>query len=119
MEGISGHISVRDPEQLDCFWTNPFGVHFGLLKASDMILVNLEGRVVGGNIKRSLNAAGFMIHAAIHKARPDVHAICHAHTVYGRAWSVFGRELDILTQDACKFYGAHSVYNEYGGVSLT
>src|SRR2546421_3460752 len=47
--GISGHISVRDPEHADAFWTNPLGVHFGLLKASDMIRVNLEGRVIGGN----------------------------------------------------------------------
>lgn len=39
VEGISGHISVRDPEHTDAFWTNPLGVHFGLLKASDMILV--------------------------------------------------------------------------------
>ncbi|EXJ64628.1 L-fuculose-phosphate aldolase [Cladophialophora yegresii CBS 114405] len=118
VEGISGHISVRDPESHEVFWTNPLGVHFGLLKASDMIAVNLDGKVVGGNRTRPPNAAGFLIHSEVHKARPDVTAICHAHTVYGKAWSVFGRPLEMLTQDACKFYKAHSVYNSYGGVVL-
>jgi ribulose-5-phosphate 4-epimerase/fuculose-1-phosphate aldolase len=118
VEGISGHISVRDPEHHDAFWTNPLGVHFGLLNASDMILVNLDGKVIGGNRTRPPNAAGFLIHAAVHRARPDVHAVCHAHTTYGKAWSVFGKPIEIMTQDACKFYKAHSVYNSYGGVVL-
>ncbi|KAK5047922.1 hypothetical protein LTR84_006110 [Exophiala bonariae] len=118
VEGISGHISVRDPEAEDVFWTNPLGKHFGLLKASDMIAVNFDGEVVGGNRTRPPNAAGFLIHSAVHKARPDVHAVCHAHTVYGKAWSAFGKPIDMLTQDSCKFYNAHSVYNSYGGVVL-
>ena len=118
VEGMSGHISVRDPQHKDAFWTNPLGVHFGLLKASDMILVNLDGTIVGGNRTRPPNAAGFLIHAAVHKARPDVHAVCHAHTVHGKAWSSFGRPLEMLTQDTCKFYNAHSVYSSYGGIVL-
>lgn len=118
VEGISGHISVRDPEFHNAFWTNPLGRHFGLLKASDMILVDLDGNVIGGNRTKPPNAAGFMIHAAVHKARPDVHAVCHAHTTYGKAWSVFGKPLEMLTQDACKFWNAHTVYNSYGGTVL-
>ncbi|KIY02252.1 uncharacterized protein Z520_02390 [Fonsecaea multimorphosa CBS 102226] len=118
VEGIAGHISVRDPESHDIFWTNPLGVHYGLLKASDMIAVDMQGRVVGGNRTRPANAAGFLIHSEVHKARPDVVAVCHAHTVYGKAWSVFGRPIEMLTQDSLKFYNAHSVYNSYGGVVL-
>ena len=117
-EGISGHISVRDPEFTDSFWTNPLGVHFGLLKASDMILLNLDGSVAGGNTSRPANAAGFLIHSEVHKARDDVHAVCHAHTTYGKAWSGFARPLEMLNQDVCKFYRAHSVYASYGGVVL-
>jgi ribulose-5-phosphate 4-epimerase/fuculose-1-phosphate aldolase len=119
VEGMSGHISVRDPELHNAFWTNPLGTHFGLLKASDMILVNLDGEVIGGNRTKPPNSAGFLIHAAVHKARQDAHAVCHSHSVYGKAWSIFGRRLEMLTQDVCKFYGeAHSVYNSYGGVVL-
>ncbi|PGH18090.1 hypothetical protein AJ79_00718 [Helicocarpus griseus UAMH5409] len=117
-EGMSGHISVRDPEHTNAFWTNPLAVHFGMLKASDMILLDLSGNVIGGNRSRPANAAGFLIHAAVHKAREDVHAVCHAHTIHGKAWSAFAKPLDMLNQDVCKLYKAHSVYESYGGVVL-
>lgn len=93
------------------------GVHFGMLKASDMVHVNEEGQVIGGN-KVAVNAAGFMIHSAVHKARPDINAACHAHSVAGKAWSTFGRPLDIINQDSCTFYGIQAVYESFGGVVL-
>ncbi|KAF2177283.1 aldolase [Zopfia rhizophila CBS 207.26] len=117
--GFSGHVSYRDPEYPHAFWTNPLGVHFGLLKASDMVLVNLYGEIIGGNRSRPANTAGFLIHAAVHKARPDVHAACHCHSPAGKAWSAVGRHLDMITQGACKFLGdAHAVYDSYGRVVL-
>jgi len=49
-EGISGHISVRDPQHGDCIWMNPIGKHFGLLNGSDMVCLDIyTGKVVGGN----------------------------------------------------------------------
>src|SRR6476661_2590713 len=45
-EGVAGHITARDPERLDHFWVNPFGMHFGQIRASDLILVNDRGEVV-------------------------------------------------------------------------
>ncbi|KAK5700377.1 hypothetical protein LTR17_022985 [Elasticomyces elasticus] len=119
-EGMSGHISVRDPEFPHTFWTNPLGRHFGLLKSSDMILVNYEGEAIGGNMSRPANAAGFLIHSAVHKARPDVTAACHTHSPAGKAWSAFARPLEMLNQDVTYFYGsAQSVYHEFGGVVFT
>ncbi|KAG8631088.1 hypothetical protein KVT40_000228 [Elsinoe batatas] len=119
-EGMSGHISLRDPEYPTTFWTNPLGRHFGLLKASDMILLNASGQPIGGNLARPANAAGFLIHAAVHEARPDVNAACHTHGVAGKAWSAFGRKLDMLNQDMCYFYGeAQGLYADFGGVVLT
>ncbi|KAB8290144.1 hypothetical protein EYC80_011014 [Monilinia laxa] len=116
-EGMAGHISVRDPEFETYIWMNPLGRHFGLMTAGDMICLDVEtGKVVGGNRSRPANAAGFLIHSAIHKARPDVHAICHAHTNAGRAWSVFGRPLDMLNQDICNLHNSIAVYASYGGI---
>ena len=118
-EGMSGHMSVRDPEFPDAIWMNPLGIHYGLLKASDMILLDMRaGEVIGGSRKRPGNAAGFLIHRAVHQARPDVHAVCHTHTVAARAFSTFRRPLRMLTQDACTLYRAHSVYTQYGGIVL-
>lgn len=59
-----------------------------------------------------------MIHSEVHKARPDVHAICHTHTDAGRAWSVFAKPLEMLNQDICNFYGALAVYSNYGGIAF-
>ena len=93
------------------------GKHFGMLKASDMVHIDEEGQVIGGN-KTAINAAGFMIHSAIHKARPDVHAACHTHSPAGKAWSTFGRPLNIINQDTCNFWGTQAVYRAFGGVVL-
>ena len=110
-EGMSGHISVRDPENPHTFWTNPLSKHFGLLKASDMILVDYDGKAIGGNLSLPANAAGFLIHSAVHKARPDVTAACHTHSPYGKAWSAFAKPLEMLNQDVTYFYGdAQAVY---------
>jgi ribulose-5-phosphate 4-epimerase/fuculose-1-phosphate aldolase len=118
-EGMSGHISVRDPENPHTFWTNPLGKHFAMLKASDMVLVNYDGNVVGGNTSRPANAAGFLIHSAVHKARPDVIAACHTHGKAGKAWSTFGKKLEMINQDVCYLYGdAQAVYEDFGGVVM-
>ncbi|KAL6244827.1 hypothetical protein RBB50_008355 [Rhinocladiella similis] len=115
-EGVAGHISVRDPILRDHFWLNPLSTHFSQICVSDLILVNEDGDVVIGD--EPINAAAFAIHSEIHKARPDVDAACHAHSVYGKAFSVFGRHLDMMTQDALRFYKSHGVHDNFGGVVL-
>src|SRR4051795_6804635 len=115
-EGVAGHITARDPEQLDHFWVNPFAMHFGHIKVSDLILVNDKGEVVEGD--RPVNTAAFVIHSQVHAARPDVIAAAHSHSTYGKTWSSLGRLLDPLTQDACAFYGDHALFDDYTGVVL-
>lgn len=88
-----------------------------MLKASDMVQVNEQGQVIGGN-KTAINAAGFMIHSAIHRARPDINAACHTHSPFGKAWSTYGKPLDIISQDTCNFWGTQVVYESFGGVVL-
>ncbi len=112
-EGVAGHITVRDPEFPDHFWVNPFGHSFRHMRVSDLILVNHQGEVVYGN--RPVNRAAFVIHAAIHAARPDVVAAAHSHSPYGKAFSSLGIPLAPITQDACIFYGDHTVIAEQGG----
>jgi ribulose-5-phosphate 4-epimerase/fuculose-1-phosphate aldolase len=115
-EGVAGHITARDPEHLDHFWVNPFGMNFSHIRASDLILVNDKGEVVEGEY--AVNGAAFAIHSQIHAARPDVIAAAHSHSVYGKSWSTLGRLLDPLTQDVCAFYEDHVVFDDYTGVVL-
>lgn len=113
-EGVAGHITVRDPEYTDHFWVNPYGKHFSQICVSNLILVNDKGDVVEG--EKSLNQAALAIHSEIHKARPDVIASAHAHSIYGRTWSSFGRLLDPISQDACQFYNDHGLFNDFTGL---
>jgi ribulose-5-phosphate 4-epimerase/fuculose-1-phosphate aldolase len=115
-EGVAGHITARDPERLDHFWVNPFGVHFGHIRVSDLILVNDQGEVVEGDY--AVNNAAFAIHSQVHAARPDVVAAAHAHSIYGKSWSALGRTLDPITQDVCAFYEDHALFDDYTGVVL-
>jgi len=115
-EGVAGHITARDPELSDHFWVNPFGMHFGHIRVSDLLLVSHVGEVVQGD--RPVNQAAFAIHSQVHAARPDVVAAAHAHSPYGKAWSSLRRRLDPLTQDSCAFYGDHALFEDYTGVVL-
>ena len=115
-EGLAGHVTARDPELEDHFWVNPFGVPFGHIKASELLLVDHDGNVVEG--RHPLNQAAFAIHSRVHQARPDVIAAAHTHSLYGKTWSSLGRLLDPLTQDACAFYEDHALFDDFTGVVL-
>ncbi|KAJ3764143.1 class II aldolase/adducin N-terminal [Lentinula raphanica] len=110
-EGIAGHITVRDPVLPDHYWS--------VLYKSMLVLVGPDGYVSPEGAQAPINAAGFYIHSAIHKARPDIKAAAHCHSVHGKAWSVFGRPVDMLVQDSCLFYENQSVYENFGGVVLS
>ncbi len=113
-EGVAGHITARDPEHLDRFWVNPFGMNFRQIKVSDLICVDHEGTVVVGD--QPVNKAAFCIHSQVHLARPDVIAAAHAHSVHGKALSSLNVMLEPITQDACAFYEDHSRYDDFRGV---
>jgi ribulose-5-phosphate 4-epimerase/fuculose-1-phosphate aldolase len=115
-EGAAGHFTVRDPEQPDHFWVNPFGRSFKQMKMSDLILVNHAGEITAGN--GLLNQAAFAIHSQIHKHLPHVTAAAHTHSLYGKTWSSLSRLLDPLTQDSCAFFEDHVLFEDYAGVVL-
>jgi ribulose-5-phosphate 4-epimerase/fuculose-1-phosphate aldolase len=106
-EGLLGHITVRDPEHADRFWINPVGVSFRQMTVSDLLQVSHDGRVLAGD--RPINPVGFRLHAAVHAARPEVNAVCHTHSLHGKAWSSLGRVLDPITQDSAVFFEQQAV----------
>jgi ribulose-5-phosphate 4-epimerase/fuculose-1-phosphate aldolase len=115
-EGVAGHITARDPEDTETFWVNPFAMHFGHIRVSDLIQVNSAGDVIYGD--QPVNRAAFAIHSQVHAARPDVVAAAHSHSVHGKAWSALGRLLEPITQDVCAFYEDHALFDDYTGVVL-
>ena len=115
-EGLAGHITLRDPEHKDHFWVNPFGVHFGQMKVSDLLLVSHDGDIVIGD--RPVNNAAFAIHSRLHMNHPDLNAAAHSHSMYGKTFSTMGRLLEPITQDSCAFYENHVLFDDFTGVVL-
>ncbi len=111
--GFAGHLTVRDPEHPGLYWTNPMAVHFAQVKVSNLICADHDGIVVEG--RHAINRAGFVLHAAVHEAHPDIIAMCHAHTVYGTAFAALGRKLEPITQDAAAFFEDHVVIGDEAG----
>lgn len=115
--GFAGHLTIRDPERPELYWTNPMAVHFDQVRVSNLILVDHDGQVIEGDY--AVNRAGFVLHAAVHEEHPDILAMCHAHTVYGTAFAALGRPLAPITQDACAFFEDHAVIGaEAGAVAV-
>jgi len=109
-EGLLGHITVRDPESADRFWVNPIGIPMHRVRASQLVQVDHQGHVVQG--QGAVNPVGLLLHTALHQARPDVSAVCHAHAAAASTWASLARLLDPITQDASVFYGQQALINE-------
>ncbi|UED87489.1 class II aldolase/adducin family protein [Streptomyces profundus] len=113
-EGIAGHITVRDPDLPDHYWVNPFVVDFSAVTAADLQLFGPDGQIVQGEGR--LNPSVHPLHGELHRARPDLAAFVHSHSMYGKTWSALGRLLDPITQDACAIYRRHAVYRNFRGL---
>jgi len=109
-EGLLGHLTVRDPEFADRFWANPLGVSMNRMTVSDLVQVDHEGKLLHGRIP--VNPVGVRLHAAVHRARPEVVAVCHAHSIHGSAWSALGRPVDPITQDTAILFEDQAIIAE-------
>jgi ribulose-5-phosphate 4-epimerase/fuculose-1-phosphate aldolase len=110
------HISARVPGPHEHFLINPYGFLFEEITASSLVKVDLEGNKVDGS-EHSVNPAGFVIHSAVHAARPDVACVLHTHTRAGVAVSAQAEGLLPISQTSLFPY-ATLAYHDYEGVAL-
>lgn len=116
-EGISGHISMKVPGKEDAFWVNPFGLFFEEVTPHNLITVDGKGNVLEGDYP--VNVAGFCIHAALHKGRPDTHCIVHTHSPNATLYASLGQPIQPVNQTSCMFFEDHALYDEYNGPVLS
>jgi ribulose-5-phosphate 4-epimerase/fuculose-1-phosphate aldolase len=115
-EMIYNHISVRIPGPQPHFLINPFGLHYTEVCASNLVRIDLQGRVVGPS-DWPVNPAGFTLHAALHGGVPDAHCVMHTHTTAGCAvaCSAAGLSMD-------NFYSAQLfdrvAYHDFEGITV-
>ncbi|SDI40815.1 Ribulose-5-phosphate 4-epimerase/Fuculose-1-phosphate aldolase [Pseudomonas flavescens] len=116
---IDTHITLRIPGPEHHFLINRYGVIFDRMKASDLVRIDEHGTLVNGHQDGSrVNAAGFVIHSAIHMARPDLSCVIHTHTAAGMAVAAQEQGLLPISQHALKFYGKLA-YHTYEGIALS
>ncbi len=111
---IYNHITAKVPNALGHFLINPMGFLYEEMTASCFCKLDLEGNVVmQPEPGYPVNQAGFVIHGAVHGARPDLGCVLHTHTRAGMAVSAMKDGLLPLTQTSMRFYGAIG-YHDYG-----
>jgi ribulose-5-phosphate 4-epimerase/fuculose-1-phosphate aldolase len=111
------HISARVPGKEEHFLINPFGMMYEEITASSLIKIDLEGNIVANaNSEYGVNKAGYVIHSAIHAARPDVACVLHTHTNAGMAVSALKCGLLPLTQTAMRW--GRIAYHDFEGVAV-
>ncbi|MCD6289678.1 MAG: L-ribulose-5-phosphate 4-epimerase [Anaerolineae bacterium] len=98
----SGNVSARDPKT-GYVVIKPSGVRYEVLRPEHMVVVDLDGHVVEGDLKPSSDTAS---HLYIYRHRPDVHGIVHTHSPYATAFAALGRPIPVyLTAIADEFGG--------------
>ena len=112
---IYTHISARVPGEPDRVLLNAHGMLFDEVTASSLLNVDLDGKVQDmPEGQYGLHQAGYVIHSALYRARPDVSAAMHTHTIAGMAVSALKCGLLPLTQTATRF-SSRIAYHDFSG----
>ncbi|MDB5365076.1 MAG: class aldolase/adducin family protein [Rhodospirillales bacterium] len=115
-DAIFTHLSLRVPESDGHFLINPYGVFFEEMTASSLVKIDLDGKVIDPT-PYPVNAAGFVIHSAVHMARDDAHCVMHLHSVAGVAVASQKRGLRPISQTALIAL-PDLAYHDYEGIAL-
>jgi ribulose-5-phosphate 4-epimerase/fuculose-1-phosphate aldolase len=111
---INTRITARVPDTEDHFLINSYGLLFEEVTASSLVKIDAEGNPVGSP-QATVNAGGFAIPSALHRARPDVACVLHSHTIAGCAVSMQKDGLQPLNQHALEVIG-DVAYHDYAGL---
>ena len=112
---VDTHISARVPGPEHHFLINPYGMLYEELDASCLIKVDVDGNTIFNASNYGVNAAGFVIHSAIHMAKHDMDCVAHTHTPAGMAVSAMECGLLPLAQTSMRFL--HIAYHDFEGVA--
>jgi ribulose-5-phosphate 4-epimerase/fuculose-1-phosphate aldolase len=104
---IYPHFTAKVPGT-EHFLINPFGVLFDEVTASCLVKVDLEGKVILDPSGIGCNAAGFLIHSCVHRARPELSCVLHTHTACGVGVAAQKRGLLMISQHAMRAFTSAS-----------
>ena len=97
-----GNVSARDPES-GLVVIKPSGIRYEEMRPEHMVVMNLEGRIIEGDLKPSSDTAS---HLYIYEHRADVGGVVHTHSVYATAFAAVNKPIPVvLTAIADEFGG--------------
>jgi len=115
---IYNHITARIPGTADHLLINLYGLLYREITASSLVRIDLAGNILAKpDTDYGINKSGYVIHGAIHQARPELRCVIHTHTRAGMAVSAMTCGLLPLTQTAMRFVG-HLGYHDYEGPAI-
>ena len=115
-ELIYNHISMRVPGPDAHFLINPFGLHYREVCASNLVKVDVQGRIIGES-DWPINPAGFTFHGKIHETLPDAHCVMHVHTTATMAVCCLDEGLSYTNFYAAQLFGKVA-YHEFEGITV-
>ena len=117
---MANHVSARVPGEEGAFLINAYGMMYEEITASSLIKIDHEGNILSkpdfGDLNYGINKAGYVIHSAVHAARPDLACVIHTHSWASMAVSALECGLLPITQTAMRFLKIG--YHDYQGVVL-
>ncbi|MEY3474797.1 MAG: Decarboxylase NovR [Pseudomonadota bacterium] len=115
-ELIYNHLSLRVPGEDGHYLLNPFGLHYSEVTASNLVKVDIEGRIVGHS-DWPINPAGFTFHGAIHATLSDAHCVMHVHTTPTMAVCCTEAGLSYTNFYAAQLWG-QVAYHDFEGITV-
>ena len=99
----SGNVSARDPKT-DLVVIKPSGVSYDKLSPDNLVIVDLNGKVIDGNLKPSVDMA---THLYVYKHMPDVVSVIHTHSTYASAFAATGKPIPVCLTAMADFFGCN------------
>ena len=113
-EGTCNHFSLKVPGAEDRYLINPHGLHWSEIRASDLLMVDAQGKVLEGDLP--VEETAFYIHSRVHRANHDAKCVLHTHMPYTTALTaVENGRLEPCVQSALRFYDGIAYDDDEGG----
>ena len=115
-EGICNHFSAVVPGNAERYLINPYGIHWSIMRPSDLLLIDGDGRVLEGD--GEVEATARFIHVAGHRANPRHKVLLHTHMPHATALTMLeGGKLEMAHQTAVRFH-ERMAHHPFGGIAL-
>jgi len=116
-EGIDNHLTMLLPGCSDRFLLTPFGLHWSEVRASDLLVLDFDGRVVAG--QGPVEPTALFIHAPVHRLAPRARCVLHTHMPYATALCMLENpRLEMALQTSLGFYGDIAYDMNYNGLAF-